>query len=392
MDLNQAIRQRTESITDDLIRIRRAIHENPELGFEEFETAALVSKSLADLGIPHQTGVAKTGVVGLLEGGSDGKTLAIRADMDALPIEEPEDLDFASKVPGKMHACGHDAHTTILLGVAMVLSELKESIQGRVKFIFQPCEEGLGGAELMIEEGVLENPAIDLCLGFHNWPPVDAGKIGYHPDVAFSSANAFDITLTGVASHAAHPQSAVDVITNAAYFITQLQTIVSREILPTTPVVISIGQIHAGTARNILPDALTLEGTVRTQSQAAVDQVEAAMRRILDGMQTGMRIGYDLDFQRGVPVLRNTKDVLAQVLGSVESILGKDKIVELPAGSMGTEDFAFFTERVPGAHLRIGSKVEGLDTMLHKTNYQFNESAIPTAVQAVSRAAIDLLS
>lgn len=391
MSINETINQAAGRIEDELVRIRRAIHQNPELGFQEHETATLVGSYLEKLGVPFRTGVGRTGVVGLIEGAKDGPTLAIRADMDALPIQENTGLPFASKNPGKMHACGHDVHTAALLGVASVMNGLRGSFAGRVKLIFQPNEEGLDGAQAMIADGVFENPAIDRCLSYHNWPSLAAGKIGYHQDVSFASSDAFDLTLRGVSGHAAHPHMAVDVITAGAYFITQLQTVVSREVSPVQPAVVSIGKVEGGTARNILPDSLRIEGTVRTQNEAAKAIIAAAFRRLLEGMKIGMRVDYELDYRPGVPVLRNDKGVLARVLASASDILGADNVVELPEASMGSEDFAFFSVRFPSAHLRIGSRIEGLDTALHRSNFTCNELAIPTAVRAVSRAAFDLL-
>ena len=387
-----AIDRHTESITDELIAIRRTLHENPELGFEEFETAALVAKTLERLNIPHTTGVAGTGVVGLIEGGGAGRTVAIRADMDALPIQEESGVTFASKVPGKMHGCGHDAHTVILLGIASVLGALRDKLNGRVKLIFQPAEETLQGAKAMIEAGVLDDPKVDVILGYHNWPPLEAGKVGYHPDVAFGAFDAFDVTLKGVSGHGAHPHKAVDVITNAAYFMTQLQTAVHREIVPVYPVVVSIGQIEAGTSRSILPETIHLKGGARAHHDGVLEKVEAILRRILEGLKVGLRIDYELDYWKVVPALRNDRAILAPVLESARSILGADNVEELAEASMGGEDMALMTALVPAAHLRIGSKVEGVETMLHRNNYQCNELAIPTAVRAVSRAALDLLA
>jgi len=390
--VNEAINDKTRAIEDEIVAIRRTIHANPELGFEEHRTAALVADHLKRLDIPHRTGVGRTGVVGVVEGGRPGPTLAIRADMDCLPVEEATGLPFASKVPGRMHACGHDAHTAILLGVAAVLSDLRADLAGRVKLIFQPNEEGLVGAQAMIADGVFDNPAIDMCLGYHNWPSLEAGKIGYHADVCFASSDAFDLVIKGRSGHAAHPHQAIDSIAAAAYFITQVQTLVSREVSPVHPAVVSVGKIQGGTARNILPEQVLLEGTVRTQNAAAKEKIAAGMRRLLDGLRTGMRIDYDLDYRPGVPVLRNDKATLARVLAAVGDILGADHVEELPEGSMGSEDFAYFTERFPSAHLRIGSRIDGLDTALHRNNFDCNELAIPTAVRAIGRAAVDLLS
>ncbi len=392
MDLKSSIDAITAETTDDLIAIRRTIHRHPELGFEEFETSKLIAKHLEDLGVPYRSGIGQTGVVGLIEGASPGPTVAIRGDMDALPVQEETGLPFASEIPGKMHACGHDGHTTILLGIAGVLSRLRDHLPGRVKLIFQPAEEGLHGAQAMIDDGVLDDPEVDFCLGYHNWPPLAAGTVGYHPDVAFSSSDAFDLTLKGIAGHAAHPHLSVDVIVAAGQFVSQLQTLVSREVAPIQPAVVSVGTIHGGTARNILPDTVTLQGTVRTQSVEAKQKIEAGMRRLLEGLKLGMRVDYDLDYQPGVPVLRNDQRVLSHVLGAAREMLGSDNIIEIPEGSMGSEDFAFFTTRLPSAHLRIGSKIDGLVTALHRGNFNFNEEAIPTAVRVVSRAAIAVLS
>ncbi len=391
MDLKTAIEAISDEIADSLISVRRTIHKRPELAFEEHETSALVADHLKSLGVFQRNGVAGTGVIGLIEGASDGPTLAIRADMDALPVQEATGLSFASEIPGKMHACGHDGHTAILLGVATVLARLKGQLPGRVKLVFQPAEEALSGAQAMIDDGVLDDPAVDFCLGYHNWPPLPGGTIGFHPDVAFSSSDAFDLVLSGKSGHAAHPHLSIDVVAAAGYFLTQLQTLVSREIAPVHPAVVSVGSIHGGTARNILPESVRMEGTVRTQSMQAKQKVEEGMRRLLDGLRTAMRVDYELDYQPGVPVLRNNKDVLATVLDAAHEMVGGEKVHELPEGSMGSEDFALFTSRFPSAHLRIGSGIEGLETALHRSNFDLNEDAIPTAVRVVSRAAFAIL-
>ena len=380
-----------KGITPALVELRRKIHEHPELAFEEHRTAALVADRLKGIGIEPKTGIGKTGVVGMVKGGKPGVTLGIRADMDALPVTEATNLPFASKVPGKMHACGHDVHTVIALGVAEVLSTLKGELPGTVKFIFQPAEETLMGAKAMIADGVLTNPAMDVMLGYHNWPQVDAGKVGYHPTVVMASSDAFDITITGKAGHAAHPHTAVDTIVAAAHIVTLLQTIVSREVAPVIPAVLTIGQIQGGTVRNVIAGSVTLKGTVRALDAAASGQIEAAMRRILDGVCPGLRVSYALDWQRLAPVLRNNQDILAPTLAAARDILGPEQVVALPAPSMGSEDFAWFAEEVPSAHLRIGSRIDGLNCQVHNANYDCNDLAIPTGIRAVAYAAIKLL-
>ncbi len=392
MSVNEQIDRHTEAITDRLIEIRRAIHANPELAFEEYETAKLVAETLDAEGIPHRTGIGKTGVVAVIEGGKPGRTVAVRGDMDALPVHEETGLPFASRNDGKMHACGHDVHTSILLGVASVLNSVRADMPGRVKLLFQPAEENLGGARAMIDDGVLDDPAVDVMLGYHNWPPLEAGKIGWFPGMAMASADAFDITLTGRSGHGAHPHKAVDVISAGSYFVAQVQTIVSREIAPIATAVVTVGEFHAGTARNVLPDTAVLRGTVRTLAPDARAHIEAALRRLLDGLKTGMRIDYTFDYHRQVPALYNDPDILKVINPAIAGILGADNLVRLPEPSMGAEDFALFSELRPSGHLRIGSQTPGRNDMLHNSDFQPDERAIPTGVRAISRATLELLA
>lgn len=392
MDMNHEINRLTNEITESVIEIRRKIHQNPELGFEELETSKLIADALQGMGILQRTGVGGTGVIGVIKGTGPGKTVAIRSDMDAMPIHEESGVPFESKVPGKMHACGHDAHIAITLGVAMVLHKMRSTFNGQIKLIFQPSEENLAGAKAMIADGALDDPAIDYILGYHNWPPLDAGKVAFHRDVVFAASDHFDITLSGKQGHSAHPHTAVDTITYAAYFITQLQSLVSREILPAAPVAISIGKIEGGIARNVIGGKVRLCGEVRGQSPEVMKQVETAIRRMLDGCKTSMRIDYELDYCNVVPALRNNKEVMESVLRSARQILGEESVVEMPYSSMGSEDLVYFTQRIPSAHLRIGSKVDGLDTMMHMPNYQCNELAIPTGIRAFSMAIVNLLN
>ena len=379
-----------EKLAPELAQLRRRLHQHPELAFEEHETARLVSGFLTRLGIECRTGVGKTGVVAVLEGAMPGRTIGIRADMDALPIHEQTGLAFASKVAGKMHACGHDVHTVIGLGVAAVLSEMKGELKGRIKFIFQPAEETLSGANAMIADGVLEGPKLDLILGYHNWPAVQAGKVGYNASAVMSAADAFDITLKGRDGHGAHPHLAVDALAAGAHLVAQLQTIVSREVKPNWPAVLTIGEFHAGRARNIVAGSAELKGIVRTMEPGLSEKIEAAVRRMLEGLKTGMRVDYTLDWKRMAPPLRNDKTILDQLLKSARAALGEENVLELPEPSMGSEDFAWFAERVPAAHLRIGSKIDGLETAIHRSNYDCNELAIPVGVRVLARAALDL--
>jgi amidohydrolase len=390
MDLNQRIAAIAGRLTPQLVDLRKQLHQHPELAFEEHETAKAVAGFLSKLGIPFRAGVGKTGIVALIEGSKPGRTIGIRADMDALPIHEQTGLAYASKIPGKMHACGHDVHTVIALGVAAALNEMKDSLRGTVKLIFQPAEETLSGAAAMIADGALEDPKMDMILGYHNWPAVTAGTVGYNAEAVMASADAFDLTLKGRDGHGAHPHLAIDTLAAGAYFVTQLQSIVSREVAPLSPAVVTVGEFHSGSARNVIAGTAQLKGIARTMDPAVSAAIEAAMRRLLEGIKTGMRVDYALTWNRVAPALRNHKETLARVLASARNVLGAHNVVELPHPSMGSEDFAWFAERVPAAHLRIGSKIDGLDTAIHRSNYDCNDLAIPTGVRVIARAALDL--
>ncbi len=379
------------SIEPGLIALRRRIHEHPELAFEEHETARAVSDYLSALDLPHRTGVGKTGVVAMIEGGGAGPTVGVRADMDALPIEEASGVPFASRVPGRMHACGHDVHTVIALGVAHVLAGARTTLPGRVKLIFQPAEETLSGAAAMIADGVLDDPAMDAIIGFHNSPRLETGLLEYAEGTGHASSAAFDIVLRGRTGHAAHPHVGIDAIVGAAQLVTQLQTIVSREIAPTLPAVVTIGQIAGGTARNVIADRVTIKGTARTRDALVEKHVEEALRRMVAGVAASLRLEYEIDWVRQTPVTRYDPRVVARMVEAAREVVGADKVVNISELTMGSEDFAWFAERVPAAHLRIGSRIEGVDTAIHRADYQCNERAIGIGVRAVTRVVLRLL-
>ena len=387
-DLQSAIATATRAIEPHLVAIRRDLHAHPELGFEEVRTAGIVAAELARLGIPHQTGVGRTGVVGTITGGRPGPTLAVRADMDALPIQEQTGLPFASQAAGKMHACGHDIHTSTLLGVAAVLQGMAPSLSGTVRLLFQPAEETLGGAPAMIADGALAG--VDAALGFHNYPDMPVGGFGYTRGACLAASDKFDITVTGRSGHAAHPNDAVDPIVAAAHLVTQLQTVVSREQNPMHPCVVTIGAIHAGTVHNIIPDACVVRGTVRTLHAPAQDVAEAAIGRLCAGLEAGMRVQCQVDYVRGVPALLNDDAMLDRTVASVLAQCGE--VVEEGPPSMGGEDFAFMANLVPAAHLRVGSGQPGRRDKLHNSGYQPDEACIGLGVQALARAAADYLA
>jgi amidohydrolase len=376
---------------DQVIALRRTIHAHPELAFEERETAQRVQAFLTERGIPFRAGIGGTGIVAVLEGGKPGPTVALRADMDALPMSEPAGLDYASKVAGKMHSCGHDAHTAIVCGVAALLSDMRASLGGRVMLIFQPAEETLRGAKAMLDDNCFADGKPDFILGFHNWPPLKTGTVGWHTDACMASSDAFDVTIKGTAGHGAHPHLAIDAIVGAAHFVEQVQTIVSREIAPISSAVLTIGKIQGGTARNIIAPSVELQASVRTLDAETADRVQAAVRRILEGLKTGMRIDYAMEWTKLTPVLRNHKPTMARVLNVARDMLGEKNVIEMPSPSMGSEDYAWFAEQIPSAHLRIGSKIEGHETAIHRTDYRLNEDAIPLATRLMTRAVLEFL-
>ena len=385
-----AIRAITDRIEAGLIEIRRDIHAHPELGFEEVRTAGVVAGELTRLGIPHQTGVGRTGVVGIIEGGRPGPVLAIRADMDALPILEKTGLPFASTIEGKMHACGHDIHTTTLLGVAAVLKEMAPQLAGTVKLVFQPAEEGLGGMQAMIDDGVMDGPKVDMALGFHNHPDMPAGTFGFVRGPTLAASDRFDIVVKGKSGHAAYPHTTVDPLVAAAYLVTQLQTVVTREVNAMHPAVVTVGAIQGGTTYNIIPDSCLIKGTVRTLHARARDTAEASIKRLAEGMLGSMRVTCEVSYRRGVPPLVNHDRVLDPTVAAVRAQFGDEAITQGEA-NLGGEDFALMAEIVPGFQLRIGSSQVGRRDRLHNSAYQPDEAAIGYGVQALSRAALELL-
>ena len=388
-DPTSAIAEAVRGIEPELIVLRRDIHAHPELGFQEHRTAGVVARELTRLGIPHRTGIGRTGVVGMIEGGRPGPCLAIRADMDALPITEQSGLPFASTVPGLMHACGHDVHTTTLLGVAAVLRELAPQLAGSVKLIFQPAEEGLGGMAAMLADGLLDQPRIDRALGFHNHPDMPVGRFGFARGAVLAASDRFEITVHGKSGHAAYPHTTVDPIVAAASLVVQLQTVVSREVPPMRPAVVTVGAIAGGEAHNIIPDIVEIKGTVRTLHSEVRDLAEAAIARLCAGLAGTMRARAELTYRRGVPALVNDDTVLDAAVAAVRRQLG-DVVAEGEA-SLGGEDFALLAELVPSFQLRIGSGQPGRADRLHNSAYQPDEACIGLGVQALARAAFDML-
>ena len=380
----------------EIISIRRFIHMNPELSNREFDTAKLVSSKLFSLGLEVKTGVARTGVVGLLRGTRDGVTVAIRADMDALPIQELVDIPFKSLNPGVMHACGHDIHTSIALGTAYVLAGLEEKIQGNIKFIFQPAEEGPppgeeGGASLMIEEGVLEDPPVKAIFGLHVWPE-NIGQVLFSPGPIMASSDWFQIVIKGKSSHGAQPHEGIDSIAIAAQIIVNFQAIISRTIDPLDSAVLTIGKIEGGTRANIIAQDVKLEGTLRTLNPKTRKTIRESMEKVIKGVALSFGADYVLNFQKGNPVVSNHPELAKIMLPTLIKVLGKEQVKELKP-QMVAEDFAHYCQKIPGFFFFLGVKNQAEKTMppLHNPYFNPDEKCIPLGIKIMCHLLLDSL-
>lgn len=390
--MKERISQIADRIEDDLINWRREIHMNPELGFEEKETAELISKVLTDLGIPHQTGIAGTGVVGLI--GESGPVIGIRADMDALPIQETGDKEYISKNAGKMHACGHDGHVATLLGVAKAAVDLGDELEGRIKLIFQPAEEGPGGAKPMIEAGVLTEPEVDYMLALHLWNDNEVGYVGTRNGEFFASSDEFDLDILTESSHGASPHEGNDAIVVASELVQALQSVVSRNVDPTDSAVITIGKIEGGYRRNVIADRVRLEATIRALNSEVRELLEKRIKEIIDGTARTYGADYDLEYRELYPPLINDEDVVAKVKESAEEMLGVDKFVEIDRPTLGAEDFSYFLEKKPGAMFLVGGQNhdKGIDAPHHHPAYDFDEAALKIGLKVMLNTAVKLIA
>jgi len=354
-----------------LIAIRRDIHAHPELGLEEHRTAELVARKLEEWGIEVHRGVGRTGVVGVLRNGSGNRAIGLRADMDALPMSELTGLPWASTVPGKMHACGHDGHTTMLLGAAKYLAETRR-FSGTVHFIFQPGEEGCGGALAMLEDGLFERFPCDVIYGMHNRTGMEVGSYAVRSGPAMAGGAFFDITVDGKGSHGARPEQSIDPVLTACHIATALQSIVSRNLSPRDPAVVSVTKVVGGDAYNVIPQTATLSGTARFFDRRVGEAIEAAMRRLVEGVAAGFGATATLDWRLIFAPTVNAAEPTAAVEAAVNA-LGAPLFTDKPP-VMGSEDFAFMLEQVPGAYLNIGN---GPGFSPHHPEYAFEDAAIP---------------
>ncbi len=368
---------------DRLIAWRRQFHREPELRLECRKTATAVAAHLQDLGLEVRSGIAETGVAGVLRGKQDRPVVALRVDMDALPIEEQTGLPFASQVAGAMHACGHDGHTSLGLGVATVLAGLRDRLPGTVKFIFQPGEESPGGAKRMIDAGVLQNPPVDRIVGCHIHPSIPAGSIGLCCGTVAAGAIEFVVTLTGVGGHAARPHRCKDPITAAGHFIVALQTVVSRRRDPLEPMVISLGEIHAGSGCNIIPEKVSLRGTIRYLSAEARQFALQGIEEVLAGIRSGFGIQAEFAVGEEAPPVQIREEMADLAAAAAVELFGADRVHRIRQPSMGAEDFSFFTELCPAAYFRLGcyDAERGLIHDLHHPKFDFAEDILVPGTQ-----------
>ncbi len=391
-------------ILPEMIEIRHHLHQNPELGNQEFETAALVAKHLEDLGIEVRREVAITGVVGVLQGGKPGPVAAVRADMDALPVTESTDLPFKStkrtrflgQEVGVAHACGHDIHTSVVLGVAKILAPLRDVLSGTVKFIFQPAEEGPppgeeGGASLMLEEGAFDSPKPDAIFGLHAWP-LEVGVVGWAQGPTMASVDHFVLKVRGKQSHGAYPHLGRDPIVMAAQAVEAFQTIRSRNLSPLEPSVVTVGIIRGGERFNIIPGEVHLEGTVRTFSHETREEVKRRMEEILDGVTRAGGGSYEIvQYRNNAPTTVNDPELSRRVRPTLVRIAGADKVVDT-SPTMGGEDFAFFANEVPGFYFRLGVVAPGtVSGGLHTPDFRADDSALEVGIRAMTNLVVDYL-
>lgn len=400
-----------DKIESKVIAWRRDLHEHPELGNREFRTAGIIEKHLQSLGMEVKTGVAKTGVVGILKGGKPGPVVALRADMDGLPVTERVPVPFASKVKtqyngqevGVMHACGHDAHVAILMGVAEILSSVKKDLAGTVKFIFQPAEEGApkgeeGGAELMVKEGVLTNPKVDVIFGLHINSQTEVGKLSYRPGGFYASVNDMKITVKGKQAHGASPWASIDPVVVSAHIITSLQTIISRNLnLTENAGVVTIGAIHGGVRSNIIPEQVEMLGTVRALSESDEKLLVSRIKQIVTNTAEalGAAATVEIPYSSHYPITFNDIALTEKMLPSLRNTAGAENVVLRPAHT-GAEDMSFYHQKVPGLYINLGGMPRGKDPKIvpshHTPDFYLDESGFKLGVKALANLTLDYMA
>nr|WP_230987203.1 M20 aminoacylase family protein [Allorhizobium terrae] len=361
----------------DVVAIRRHLHQIPELGLSEFKTSDFVAEKLTEMGYEITRGLAKTGIVATLKNGDSPRSIGIRADFDALPIPEETGVDYVSQHPGVMHACGHDGHTAMLLGAAKILSE-RRNFDGTIHLIFQPAEENFGGAKLMIEDGLFERFPCDAVFGLHNDPRIPFGHFVFREGPIMASADECKITVIGKGGHGAEPQDAADPIVAGASIIMALQTVVSRNIHPLKSAVITVGAFNSGIASNVIPERAEMAITIRALDAGVRDALETRIRQIAEGQAASYGMRVEIDYQRGYPATINHKAETDYVRDLAKRFAGNDKVFDMENPIMGSEDFAYMLEKKPGTYFFLGTQKTADDPQLHHPRYNFNDDIIPT--------------
>lgn len=384
--MKQLIQQQSSKILDEAIAIRRHLHQHPELSFQEFETSKYVQSKLIEWGIPFTAGIVETGVLATINPEkANEKCIALRADLDALPIQELNTVDYKSQNEGVMHACGHDVHTAMLLGTAKILQEQKDALNCCVKLIFQPGEEKLpGGAKLMIEAGVLQNPKVDEIYALHVFPELEAGKIGLKSGMYMASCDEIYLTVKGKGGHGAMPHQNIDPIAISAQLITSLQQIVSRQSPPNLPCVLSFGRIEGLGATNVIPDIVEIQGTFRTMDEEWRAKAHQLIEEHCKGIVEGMGGKIDVNIQVGYPYLENDIQLTAKAKEKTENFFGVNRVIDLPIRLTG-EDFAYFSQKIPATFIRIGVRNEekGIVHPVHNAEFNIDEKAIQTGIETL---------
>src|SRR5215207_3850364 len=392
-------------VAPQMVQVRHDLHQHPELSNREFRTAALVAAHLRSLGMEVDTGIARTGVVGVLRGGRPGPVVAVRADMDALPVKEDTPYPWKSTVTGEYmgktvdvsHACGHYVHTAVQMGVASVLAGMRDRVPGTVVFVFQPAEEGAppgeqGGAEMMMREGVFDRWKPTAVFGLHTFAQMEVGKVGYTPGPAMAASDRFIVRIKGRQAHGASPHLAIDPVVMAAQAVMALQTIRSRNLSPFEPSVVTVGMIRGGERNNIIPEQVEMHGTVRTFDPAVQDQIERRMREIFDGVTRAGGGSYEIDYQRITPVTVNHRALSDRMRPTMERLMGQANVVDVPP-TAGAEDFAFFANAVPGFFYRLGTVKPGTKSGDHHTpTFMADDASIPIGMRMMSTLLLDYLS
>lgn len=394
MELKDKIKKLADTYFEELVIIRRHLHAHPELSYEEIETAKFISAKLSEYGIEHQTNVGGFGIVGLIKGKNPTKKIiALRADIDALPIEEKNETDYTSKNIGVMHACGHDVHTTSLLGASKILNELKEEFEGTIKLIFQPAEEKLpGGASIMIKDGALENPKVELIFGQHVLPQLETGKVAFRAGLAMASCDELFITIKGNGGHGAVPHLAIDTVLVASHIVVALQSIVSRNANPTMPSVLSIGKFIANGATNVIPNEVRLEGTFRTFDEKWRAEAKEKIVAICKNISESFGADCEINIAHGYPFLKNEENITHSAIELANEFLGNKNVEEIPL-RMTAEDFSYYSQIIPACFYRLGTGniAKGITSSIHTPTFDVDENSLKIGAGLMAWLAVGAL-